>query len=580
MPINCRASYVFRRVACHIVVLSCSAIGLLAQANSRVVPCRGQRIDAILVDAQAPTIAGLRRVPVVGNVVRETHVITRDAVVRGYLLLHVGDRCNELRRAESERILLSQPFIADADIAVIANQRGGVNLEVSTIDEASLIVSGSVAGGAPAVRSAKVGNANLSGLGISTSVGWRHQAYYDDRVELRVSDYQFAGRPWILGMASTRDPLGRDDRAELTLPFRTDVQRAAWRTLIGESRGHAQFVERDSGRLALGFAREYAEAGGIFRLGPPGKLSLLGLSLTNERAWPDAVPERVTELGFRSDTANEFVGRFQETKAARVNALVGVRGIRFMRVRGFDALRGAQAIPLGLQFGTLVGRSVPLFGANSNDVFVASDLYLGFGTPRVTYRLQFQGEGRHPRGAKDWDGLVGSGRLSRYSRITTSRTRVISLEWSGTSRVLVPHALSLAPTEGGVRGFRDSKIVGGRRGIARIDEHYYLGAPFSFGDLGLAWFVDGGQLWAGDLPYGTTTRLKGSAGASLLLAVPMRSTRMWRLEFAAPMQHEPGLARWEVRLTHSDRTSFFWREPSDVDAARARAVPASIYNWP
>ena len=66
----------------------------------------------------------------------------------------------------------------------------------------------------------------------------------------------------------------------------------------------------------------------------------------------------------------------------------------------------------------------------------------------------------------------------------------------------------------------------------------------------------------------------------MLLAVPMRSKRMWRLEFAAPMNHDPGVGRWELRLSHSDRTSFFWREPADIQSARARAVPASIYSWP
>src|SRR6185503_16012546 len=111
--------------------------------------------------------------------------------------------------------------------------------------------------------------------------------------------------------------------------------------------------------------------------------SLFGLSFTNERAWPDTTAKRITENGFQPDTASGFSGRFMETKAARVNALLGVRGIRFMRVRGFDALRGLQDVPLGLQFGALVGRAVPAFGANSNDVFVASDLYLGFGDFRT-----------------------------------------------------------------------------------------------------------------------------------------------------------------------------------------------------
>jgi hypothetical protein len=563
-----------------VTALLCGAFTSAAAQNVPAVPCVGQRIDSIAIDAQAPTVTGLRRVPVLGNIVRETHVITRGDVIRGYLLLRVGDRCERLRLAESERLLRAQPFLADASIEVIPNRRAGVTLVVQTIDEASLIFGGSLSNETPQVRGVKVGNSNLAGLGIAASIAWRHEPAFDDRLHVGVADYQFGGQPYVFSVSSLRDALGRDERAQMTLPFRTDLQRLAWRALIGESRGHAQFTQRDSGRLTLGFAREYAEAGGIARLGPPGRLSLLGLSFTHERAWPDTGAKLITPTGFRPDTATAFTGRFGETRTPRVNALVGVRGIRFMRVRGFDALRGLQDVPLGLQFGTLVGRSVPAFGANSNDVFVASDLYIGFGNPTMTYRLQAQAEGRRVRGNRTWDGLVGSGRLSRYNRVSTTRTRVYSVEWSGTEGVLVPHALSLGVADGGIRGFRNTTTVGGRRGIARVDEQFYLGAPKSFGDLGIAWFVDAGQIWAGDIPYGERTPVRSSTGLSLLLAVPMRSTRMWRLEFAAPINPERGGHKWELRLSHSDRTSFFWREPNDVDAARARAVPASIYSWP
>ncbi|HEX7939350.1 MAG TPA: hypothetical protein VF483_10190, partial [Gemmatimonadaceae bacterium] len=89
--------------------LACAAAAN-AQNVAGVVPCRGQRIDSITVDAQAPTVVGLRRIPVIGPVVRDLHVVTRDDVVRGYLLLKVGDKCDELRRSESERILRAQPF--------------------------------------------------------------------------------------------------------------------------------------------------------------------------------------------------------------------------------------------------------------------------------------------------------------------------------------------------------------------------------------------------------------------------------------------------------------------------------------
>jgi hypothetical protein len=558
----------------------CVAAGAGAQNTAGLVACRGQRIDSITVDAQAPSVSGLRRVPVVGDIARATHVITRDEVIRGYLLLRVGDRCSELRRSESERILRAQPFIADATIEVLANDRGGVDLDVRAIDEVSLVLGGAFASESPNLRAVKVGSGNLSGLGISGTASWRHQPVLDDRVELRIADYQFAGQPNVLLMSIVREPLGRDDRAELTLPFRTDVQRFAWRTLIGESRGHVAFSQRDSGRLVLGYAREYAEAGGIVRVGPPGKLSLFGLSFTNERAYPDSGAELITTTGFRSDTATLFGGRFRETRAARFNALIGLRGIRFMRVRAFDALRGTQDIPLGVQLGTLVGRGMSAFGAHAKDVFVASDIYVGMGHPRLTYQLQLQGEGRRDRGAKDWDGMVASARLTRHSRPSGAHTRVLTVEWSGTSRALVPHALSLGLSGGGMRGFRDAPTVGGRRAIVRLDEQLYTGSPFNFGDMGFAAFTDVGKLWVGDVPYGATTPARVSLGGSWLVAVPVRSTRMWRLEYAVPLNREPGGSAWEVRLSHRDVTSFFWREPADVDAARARAVPASIYNWP
>ncbi len=544
------------------------------------VPCVGQRIDTIIVQTLAPTVAGFSRIPIIGNVVRNTHVVTRADVVRAFLLLEPGDECWELRRSESERLLRAQPFIADATIEVLSSRRGGVNLEVTTIDEASLIFSGSVASTSPQVRSVRVGSGNVGGLGLASTFAWRHQPAFDDRFEVRISNYQIAGKPYILRLAGTRDPFGRDYRAEFSQPFRTDIQHFAWRTLVGSGSGYAQFSRRDSGRLALGFRREYAEVGAMARIGAPGRLSLFGLSFTNEHGRTDTSARRITELGFRQDTASAFAGRFGESRAARVNALVGVRGLRFMRVRGFDALRGTQDIPLGLQFGTLIGRGMPALGASSNDLFVASDLYLGFGNQRVAYRLQAQGEGRRAFGAEDWDGMVGSGRLSRTGRVTDRWTQALSVEWSGTLRALVPHALSLELPDGGVRGVRQSAAVGSRRGIARVDEQIYLGAPYSFGDFGVGLFADAGQLWAGDLPYGVNTPVRGAAGVALLLAVPMRSTRMWRLEFAAPINREPGSSSWQVRLSHSDRTPFLWREPADVDGARARAVPSSIYSWP
>lgn len=544
-----------------------------------VVPCRGQRIDSIHVITAAPTVTGLRHVPLAGTLVRNTHVVTRDEIVRGFLLFEVGDRCTELRRAESERILRAQPFLADADI-IVRPGNSGVIVEVRTIDDVSLILSGSVAGSAPNVRSVKVGSSNLAGVGISTSIGWKYDPVYEDQLQGRLVDHQLFGQPYVLDVSASRHPFGRETYGQLSLPFRTDLQRFAWRGLLGEHRAHATFVARDTGRLALAFERTFAEAGGILRIGPPGKLALAGLSFTNERTTPDTNVIRITDAGFRPDTADELLGRFAKLRAARVNALLGLRWLRFQRVRGIDALRGSQDVPIGFQLGTVVGRGVNALDANSNDIFLASDLYLGVGNSRVIYRLQAQAEARRSLDGDLWDGLIGSGRLSRHLRVSDRRTRILSIEWSGTERVLVPHALELGSPEGGLRGYSGTTEYGGRRGIARLEEQIFLGSPFRYGDAGMSIFFDAGQLWPGDLPYAERTPVRTAAGLSLLVAVPMRSTRTWRLEVAAPINPPRGESRIEVRLRHADLTSFFWREPADVHAARARAVPASIYNWP
>jgi hypothetical protein len=44
--------------------------------------------------------------------------------------------------------------------------------------------------------------------------------------------------------------------------------------------------------------------------------------------------------------------------------------------------------------------------------------------------------------------------------------------------------------------------------------------------------------------------------------------------------NDRGDASFEVRFTNHDFTRWFWREPGDVQAARERAIPNSVYNWP
>ncbi|MEO7363575.1 MAG: hypothetical protein ABI120_24805, partial [Gemmatimonadaceae bacterium] len=105
---------------------------------TNAVACAGQTITDVVVITQPPYTARLPGdLEIIRNVTRKLHATTRDNVVRRYLLMEIGDQCDEVRRAESERILRGQPFLVDARIFTYSDARGGVRLEVETRDEFS-----------------------------------------------------------------------------------------------------------------------------------------------------------------------------------------------------------------------------------------------------------------------------------------------------------------------------------------------------------------------------------------------------------------------------------------------------------
>jgi len=101
-------------------------------SGRRIVPCVGQPIEQIVIYAEAPSVASLRRVPIVAKIAQTMHVTTQPDVIDRFLLFRTGERCSELRRAESERILRAQPFISDADVFMVANENGTVDAEIRT----------------------------------------------------------------------------------------------------------------------------------------------------------------------------------------------------------------------------------------------------------------------------------------------------------------------------------------------------------------------------------------------------------------------------------------------------------------
>jgi hypothetical protein len=550
----------------------------IAPSGRQVVPCIGQPIAQVTVYTEAPSVASLRRVPIVANVARTMHETTQTEVVERFLLFKAGDRCQELRRSESERILRAQPFIAEADVFIVANDEGTVDAEVRTIDETAVVLGGNVRARRPNVYNVLFGNANLGGQGVYTSMSWRAGDGFRDAYAGRLIDNQFLGRTIVAGIEAERGAFGGAWRMQAGRPFFTDLQRVAWRARTGEALGLAQLRRPDGTRPAVELQRRYFDVGAIGRIGVPGRLALVGLAITgddeepgNRLILPDSGQLRDVGPVPRAYTPHHI---------ARFNLLLGVRDIRFVRRRALDAITASQDVPLGMQLGMQIGRSSPLLGAEEEDYFLSGDLYVGLSrSERATTRLQLQTEARRATDAALWDGVLTTGRLTHQIKMNPANLDQFVLEYAGGYRQRTPFQLLLGVPESGVRGYERSTYAGGRRLVLRMEHRYSYGAVRNLGDLALAGFVDAGRQWAGDVPFGVTTPLKGSLGVSLLASVPPRSARVWRADVAFPVS---GGARSSVtlRFTNADRTAFVYRDPRDVATGREVTVPSSIFAWP
>ncbi|HEY5088068.1 MAG TPA: hypothetical protein VII66_11985 [Gemmatimonadaceae bacterium] len=552
----------------------------LASSAARAAPvCHGETINRVDIHAYPPFESdGAGLAARLGHLVTSLHSTTRAAVVRRFLPIRVGDPCVDFRLREAERILRAQPFIADASVLVAPDSSGGVDLDIVTFDEVSLVLDGSLSSQSPVIRAARFGEENLSGSALSATAGWQSSRFYRDVYKARVVDYQLFGRPYQLSLQGARGEIGGSWDALVSHPFLTDLQRTSWRASAGSSTGYLYFRRPGAPAAALRFTREYADAGGVLAFGPVRHVYLIGATVSRERERTGQSPVLVLD-SIVPDTSTALVGRYSEHRTSRINLLFGYRNVRYMPVRAFDAVEGTQDVRTGLQVATLFGRGLKLTDTDERDYFMSTDLYLGRGTPSSFTGIEFMGERRRDLDTHTSDGVLASGRLAWYAHPSEKHTSIIDVEYSGGWNQRVPFQLTFADHDGGMPGYGSSDLGGAERVIVRLEDRYRLGHLRQLAGLaGVAWF-DAGRLWAGDAPFGVTTNVKYAAGIGLLAALPPRSRRTWRVDFAFPL-NDRGDSKFEIRFTNHDFTRWFWREPGDVQTSRERAIPNSIYNWP
>ena len=130
--------------------------------------------------------------------------------------------------------------------------------------------------------------------------------------------------------------------------------------------------------------------------------------------------------------------------------------------------------------------------------------------------------------------------------------------------------LALGDPRGGVRGYEDAEMGGAAASWRGSRSAGGSGTSAAPGDAGIAFFAEVGGSSGRRRPLGAPPWYMPSVGVALLAAVPPGSRRIWRLDFAVPLDRTAG-ARFGMRLTNEDRTRAFWIEPNDVRRNRERS---------
>ena len=547
----------------------------------QVTGCAGQTISDIVILAQPPFAEKLpEQVEFVRTTARALHATTKSSVILRYLLLHVGEPCDQIKRAESVRILSAQPFIVDAKIQVYDDNKGGVRLEVETRDEFTAILEPHIEAKAPMFRGARIGEGNLLGSANRVALEWRDGVGYQDLYALQYTDYQFVGDRNELRLLARRGERDQTVRLEVVRPYYTDLQRFAWIASVGGSRDYSEFLRPGHENNAVNVARQFANVGALTRVGPVGRLRLVGAMLTREFAHSDSMATLLHTDGFRPDSGGIIPVAFRRKEVTRADALLGMRRIRFARVEGFDALTGSQDLRVGVQSALVLGQSVPLFQSHDKDRFVAGDIYAGYGGQSSFVGMQAKTEARYDRDRSVWDGIVTSARVAWYAKPSSRQLTLSQIEFGAGYNMQSPFQVSFADYDGGLIGYRDSRQPGAQRLVVRAEHRVIIPTRYNFADGGVALFAEAGKLWSSSTaPYTLTTPVRGTVGLSLLAAIPPRSRKLWRIDFGMPVGNDPR-RKFEVRFSSTDKTRVFWREPDDVLQARERTRPASLFTWP
>ena len=506
------------------------------------------------------------------------HHTTNEGVVRRFVSLDPLLGCTEFRRAESERILRAQPYLADATVTTIRTG-DSVHVDISTIDEVPVVSSVRMRNGT--IGAASLGTMNFMGTGMHVESRWETARGQRHGFGGRIVHPQLFGRPYSVIVDGHRRPIGEYYFMSAQHPFYTDLQRIAWHTGYATSKDFAALRRPDRSQILQPVDRGMWNVGGVLRFGPPRRLGLLGGMLIGERIVTRheffQIDSASGALLPTTDTAG--VRRYGTHDVANAAGVVGLRALTYSRMRGLDAVTLEQDVATGTQIGVVFGMQ-PWSDTPFKNSFTVVDAYVAGRSPRNFVAMRTEVESRVDVDRMEWSHIIGSGRAAWYFTPTTRWTSELSSEFAGGWKTIFPFQLELGDRLGGLRGYARSLEAGGQRVIGRLEQRVYAGNfRGRTAGIGFAAFTEAGKIWAGDAPFGVETPVRSSAGLALLASVPARSRRTIRAEVAWPLSRERG-ARAEVRFSIREPARGFFTEPPRMRSARIASAPEQVFSWP
>lgn len=491
------------------------------------------RIQALnIFDTADPRESGL-----LYRLANQLHIPTKPAVIERSLLFKKGDLLLVQRIEETERLLRTNAFVYDVSIQPLAYHNGVVDLVVKTYDTWSLNLSANLS---------RSGGANTTGvtfqeknfLGTGLSIGLTSASNADRKgAEFGLSQRHLLGQWTELGYTRARYGDGRAQAFAFTRPFYAlDARWAAGIEASSENRLVAAYG--NGGVLVDQYQRQQNQAK-VFRGWSGGLVDgwvrryWLGLAYQGDAYTPapsftaPALPkdQRLLTPFVRLELLQD------QTEKLTNRDLVG-------RAEFFDTGLAAQ-LQVGRAF-TALGSTRNLWdyeGSVANGYVLAGNQLLASANIKGQYG---DGQNQHQTwgaSAKYYVTHTDHARLyaSAATTVTTSRDAIDQLQLGG---------------DNGLRGYPLRYQSGQRRSIVTLEERFYSDLfLLRLFRVGGAVFADVGRAWGGANPNPVKPGWLSDAGFGLrIFSVRSARSQVLHLDFAFPLQREPGIRPFQVLL--------------------------------